>query len=90
MPIQLVHSGVSCQVELEHVVTLGQAYVNDQLTELEFEYIANAIDISPDAKFFAPGLREVVGAFAESSDDRPVTKEEVLELLASVSHGATA
>jgi len=83
-PIQLASTGKPALVTREHVAALLNAYVGHELSAPELRYLANALDLSPDAKYDSEVVCQSVSSL--SSDE----EFDAVELLRELGRGAAA
>jgi hypothetical protein len=83
-PIELATTGESMVVTLKHVTSLLTAHIEHKLSALELRYLANALDISPDARYDSEAVCQAVSGL--SSDE----EIDAVEVLRELDRGAAA
>ncbi len=83
-PIELAVAGKSALVSREHVAAPLNAYVGHELSASELRHLANALDISPDAKY---GSEVVCQALSILSSNEEF---DAVDLLRELGGGAAA
>jgi len=89
-PITLSETGTPAVVREVHVANLIKAYLSRELSPVELDYVANALDLSEDAEYATESVREVVFALATPEVNGQLNADHLAGLLEELGRGAPA
>lgn len=89
-PVVLRETGTPAVVREVHVENLIKGYLSRELSAIELDYVANALDLSEDADYATEGVREVVFALSTPEINGQLSADHLTGLLHELGRGATA
>ena len=89
-PIVLTEMGTPAVVREVHVENLIKAYLSGELSAIELDYLANALDLSEDADYATKAVREAVFALSTPEINGRLSADHLTGLLHELGRGATA
>ena len=88
VPITLRNTGTPALVREVHVANLIKAHVSRQPNAVEFDYVANALDLCEDAEYATETIREVVFALSSPEANGQLSADHFAGLLDRLNRGS--
>jgi hypothetical protein len=80
-PVVIDSDGSLLVIATSHLIVLCEAFLDEQIDEVELGYLATALELAPDFRFVSEDVEDITSFLSSPESNGPITRDAVTKIL---------